>query len=100
MRWMSWGVMIVVLAAGFARPAGAIDTMGIGAQPCRVFLAEQDGPRHNEFLAWILGYLSGLAVERNQDILADQTADTVMTRAVELCRRDPEQYLDDVLDDF
>jgi hypothetical protein len=97
---MSVAFVVVVVAMGFAGRAGAIDTMGIGAQPCRVFLAEQDGPRRNEFMAWILGYLSGLAVERNQDMLADQTADSVMARATELCRRDPEQYLDDVLDDF
>lgn len=100
MRRISLVLVVVALAAGLARQAGAIDTMGVGAQPCRIFLEERDGPRRNEFLAWILGYLSGLAVERNQDMLADQTADSVMARAVELCSRDPEQYLDDVLDDF
>jgi hypothetical protein len=93
--------VVLAISLGVASPAAAaVDTMGIGAQPCRVFLAQRDGPRKNEFLAWILGYLSGLAVERDQDMLRDQTSASVLARAVQLCKRDPEAYLDDVLDDF
>jgi len=102
MRGRSAVALAVVIALSLvaAGRALAVDTMGIGAQPCRIFLAQRDGPHRNEFLAWILGYLSGLAVERNRDMLADQTSSSVMARAVQLCSRDPEAYLDDVLDDF
>jgi hypothetical protein len=92
--------VLLTVSLGMADRALAVDTMGIGAQPCRVFLAQRDGPRKNEFLAWILGYLSGLAVERNRNMLGDQTSASVLARAVQLCSRDPEAYLDDVLDDF
>jgi hypothetical protein len=80
--------------------AQAVDTMGIGAQPCSVFMRERTGPKKDLYMQWILGYISGLAVERDRNLLASMSANDVFNRAIELCRERPDEYLDDVLDDF
>jgi hypothetical protein len=99
-KWIVTTACVVALACGAARPAMAVDTMGIGAQKCSLFLAALGGPDEKLFMQWILGYVSGLAVERNRDMLKTATLASVKARAVELCRPDPNEYLDDVLDDF
>jgi hypothetical protein len=93
-------VFAAVVSLSSVQQAAAVDTMGIGAQKCRVFLAALGGADEKLFMQWILGYVSGLAVERNRDMLKTATMASVKARAVELCRPDPDEYLDDVLDDF
>lgn len=99
-RWIMAGALVAAVALAGARPAAAVDTMGIGAQKCSVFLKALGGPDEKLFLQWIMGYVSGLAVERNKDMLKTATIATVKARAVALCRPDPDEFLDDVLDDF
>lgn len=98
-----WGVaaaIVAALAIGGAGRAAAVDTMGVGAQKCRVFLNALGKPDEKLFMQWILGYVSGLAVERDKDMLKTASTASVKARTVELCQADPDEFLDDVLDDF
>jgi len=99
-KWIMAGAVVAAVALGGVHQASAVDTMGVGAQKCRVFLNAIGGSEEKLFMQWILGYLSGLAVERNRDMLKTASLASVKARAVQLCQPDPDEYLDDVLDDF
>src|SRR3569832_2106169 len=102
MRALNRSIMAaaVLVVIGAASSAHAVVTLGIGAQPCSVFMKERTTAKKDLYVQWILGYISGLAVERGQNLLASKSYDDVYRRAVELCEYRPTEYLDDVLDDF
>lgn len=93
-KMMRCGVLAAVLAVT-AMQASAEDVTVRGSGTCQGFLdAERNSvPEAVKQLTWLLGYVSGLAVATEVDVLGNHDPDSMLKFVDNYCERYPAKYL-------
>lgn len=102
LRGMLTCVLLAAVLAVTAAQASAQDITVRGTGTCQAYLDAQNNNNVQEAvkqLTWLLGYLSGIAVAKQVDILGNNnSADVLLDWANTYCQRYPTKYLSDAGD--
>jgi len=107
MRITMLGLLAAASFTGMTIPAQAADITVRGSPTCGAYLAAKEKSKHGDEseafndLVWFLGYMSGLAVGTNADVLAkNDNGQGAMEWLDVYCPRHPTKYMSDAGDVF
>jgi hypothetical protein len=105
MKKLICGLLVATTLTGMAMPVSAEDITVRGAPTCRAYLAAREKGKHGDTgealsnLVWFLGYMSGLAVGTQVNVLEkDNNAASLINWLDVYCPRYPDKYLSDAGD--
>lgn len=96
MKKINFATLILTILCGISVNAGATGVMQIGTPSCGNWVKEgiNNSAMGGAYFYWLSGYLSGMAVATNKDILRDADTASIVLWMDNYCKENPLRHVD------
>jgi len=86
-------LILVVALTGLSANSNATQTLRDAS--CKQWINSQSTQVHYEYMSWLMGYLSGIAIQSDSNIFKTTNPDSIFLWMDTFCRNNPQNYIGD-----